>query len=56
MTYKDIIKNKEVQAFIKKGNDNLGEVGDTDYSEAHSGLVAEHAAYIKKNWDILKRK
>ena len=48
MTYKEIKKNEEVLAFIKKGNANLGAMGFTDHSEAHSGLVAERAAEILK--------
>ena len=43
MTYSEIRKNEEVLAFIKKGNANLGAMGFTDHSEAHSGLVAERA-------------
>lgn len=46
MKYKDIKENKEVLALIKKGNDNLGCLGYTDHSEAHTALVAEHAAEI----------
>lgn len=46
MTYQEIRKNKEIRAYIKKGNDNLGTLGFTDHSEAHSALVAERAAAI----------
>lgn len=46
MTYKDIQKNKVVNAYIKKGNDNLGVLGYTDHSAGHSSLVAERAAFI----------
>lgn len=46
MKYKDIRENPEVLALIKKGNDNLGCLGYTDHSEAHTTLVAEHAAEI----------
>lgn len=46
MTYKDIQKNEVVNAYIKKGNDNLGVMGYTDHSSGHSSLVAERAAYI----------
>lgn len=42
----EIKKNEEVLAFIKKGNENLGILGYTDHSQAHSMLVAERAAYI----------
>ncbi len=48
MTYQDILKNKEVNAYIKKGNANLDVLGFTDHSQAHSGLVAERAAEILK--------
>ena len=50
MTYSEIRKNEEVLAFIKKGNANLGAMGFTDHSEAHSGLVAELAAEILKKF------
>ncbi len=46
VTYNEIRKNEVVRAFMKKGNDNLGVLGFTDHSEAHSGLVAERAARI----------
>ena len=46
MTYREILKNEEVNAYIKKGNANLDVLGFTDHSQAHSGLVAERAAEI----------
>ena len=46
MTYQDILKNEEVNAYIKKGNANLDVLGFTDHSCAHSALVAERAADI----------
>lgn len=46
MNYNDIRKNKEICAFIRKGNENLRVLGYTDHSEAHTCLVAERAAYI----------
>jgi len=46
MTYKEIRKNAEVLAYLKKGNDNLGTMGFTDHSEAHCTVVAERAAMI----------
>ena len=36
MTYKEIKKNEEVLAYLKKGNDNLGTMGFTDHSDAGS--------------------
>ena len=50
MTYSEIRKNEEVLTFIKKGNANLGAMGFTDHSEAHSGLVAGRAAEILKKF------
>lgn len=46
MTYQEILKNEEVNAYIKKGNANLDVLGYTDHSQAHSGLVAARAAEI----------
>lgn len=46
MTYKEIKKNKEVLAFLKKGNENLGTAGLTDHSEIHCAVVADRAALI----------
>ena len=46
MTYSEIRKNEEVLAFIKKGTANLGAMGFTDHSEAHSGLVALALALV----------
>ena len=39
MTYKEIKKNEEVLAYLKKGNDNLGTMGFTDHSDAHCAMV-----------------
>lgn len=46
MKFEEIKKNKEVLAFLKKGNENLGVLGYTDHSEAHCAMVAERVAYI----------
>lgn len=46
MNYQEIKRNEEVLAYIRKGNANLGVLGFTDHSEAHTALVAERAAYI----------
>ncbi len=50
LTYKEIQKNTEVRALLKRGNDNLGVLGYTDHSEAHCTIVAEHAALILKKF------
>ena len=48
LNYKEIRKNKEVLAYLKKGNDNLGVYGFTDHSEVHCAMVAERAGMILK--------
>ncbi|MDD6481236.1 MAG: HD domain-containing protein [Lachnospiraceae bacterium] len=44
--YKEILRNEEVKAFLKKGNENLGMLGFTDHSEKHCGIVAKRAGMI----------
>lgn len=51
MKYQEIKNNKEVCAYLKKGNEKLGVLGYTDHSEAHCALVADRAAYILKKFD-----
>lgn len=46
MTYKEIKNNREVLTLIEKGNANLGILGYTDHSKAHSALVAEQAGNL----------
>ncbi|MGN0165439.1 MAG: HD domain-containing protein [Lachnospiraceae bacterium] len=46
MKYSDIRKNKELLAYLEKGNANLGVMGFTDHSVAHTGLVADRAGMI----------
>ena len=48
MKFDEIKNNKEILAFLKKGNENLGVLGYTDHSEAHCILVADRAAHILK--------
>lgn len=48
MKFDEIKNNKEILAFLKKGNENLGILGFTDHSEAHCMLVADRAAHILK--------
>ena len=48
LNYKAIRKNKEVLAYLKKGNENLGVFGFTDHSEVHCAMVAERAGMILK--------
>ena len=46
MNYKDILRNEEVKAFLKKGNANLNVMGFTDHSEKHCAVVAKRAGMI----------
>ena len=46
MTYEEIRNHPEVRALLEQGNFNLGVLGYTDHSAAHTALVAERAAYI----------
>lgn len=46
ITFDEIKKNKEIQAYLKKGNDNLMVLGYTDHSVAHTMMVALRAGYI----------
>ena len=38
MNYKEIKKDKEIKAYIQKGNEKLGAMGYTDHSENIVGL------------------
>ena len=40
MTYEQIKNNPEVLALLARGNHNLGVLGFTDHSVAHTALVA----------------
>ena len=44
-TVRPVHSEEEVLAFIKKGNANLGAMGFTDHSEAHSGPGADRVRY-----------
>lgn len=48
ISYKEMLKNKEVKAFLKKGNENLGILGYTEHSEKHCAIVAKRAGMILK--------
>lgn len=43
ITFNDIRKNEEIASYIKKGNENLGVIGYTDHSTAHTALVGKRA-------------
>lgn len=46
INYEDIKKNKEVNIYIKRGNELLGVLGFTEHSQAHSTKVSVTAADI----------
>ena len=46
MKYKDVANNKEINAYLEKGNANLGQLGFTDHSQAHCVQVAHQAGKI----------
>ena len=46
MKYKEIANNKEINAYLQKGNANLGQLGFTDHSKAHCVQVAHQAGKI----------
>ena len=48
LKYKEIANNKEINAYLKKGNENLGQLGFTDHSQAHCVQVAHQAGKILK--------
>ena len=48
LTYKEIIKNEEINAYLKKGNENLGQLGYTDHSQKHCMQVAHQGGKILK--------
>ena len=50
LRYKEIENNKEINAYLKKGDANLGQLGFTDHSEAHCVQVAHQAGKILKRF------
>ena len=55
MTYEEIRNHPEVRALLERGNFNLGVLGYTDHSAAHTALVAERAAYILRRLGYSER-
>ena len=55
LKYKEIVKNKEINAYLEKGNANLGQLGFTDHSQAHCVQVAHQAGDIQNmKWNLSK--
>lgn len=55
VTYEEIKNNEAIKAYLRRGNDNLGVLGFTDHSTAHTVLVAERAATILKEFNYSER-
>jgi len=55
VSYEAIKNSAEIKAYVRKGNDNLGVLGFTDHSTAHTVLVAERAATILREFGYSER-
>ena len=51
MTYEDIVQNKEILEYYKRGSIILDALGYTDHSTAHTTLVANRAADLLKAFE-----
>ena len=51
MTYEDIVKNKEILEYYKRGSMILDALGYTDHSTVHTKLVAERAADLLRAFE-----
>lgn len=54
MKYKEILNNKEINAYLKKGDANLGLLGYTDHSKAHCIQVSQRAGKILERLEYPK--
>ena len=55
MLYEELQQDAQVAELLKKGNRDLGVLGFTDHSVAHTTLVAERAAYILRKLGYSER-
>ncbi len=55
MLFQEIRQDPEVLALLEKGNHDLGVLGYTDHSAAHTALVADRAAYILRRLGFSER-
>ena len=55
MNYESVRNHPEVLALLAKGNHDLGVLGFTDHSTAHTALVADRAAYILRRLGYSER-
>ena len=61
LKYQEILNNKEINAYLKKGDANLGMMGFTDHSKAHciqvshrAGKILEKLGYSKHDVELAK--
>ena len=54
LTYKEIAANEEINAYLRKGDENLGMLGFTDHSQAHCTEVAHQAGKILERFRYSK--
>lgn len=55
VTFAEIWRNKEVNAYIKNGNDNLGVIGFTEHGLAHAKRSSDVASRILESLDYEAR-
>lgn len=55
VTYQDVKNREEINIYIEKGNEVLGEMGYTDHSQIHAIKVAETAGTILRELGYKKR-
>lgn len=49
VTFDEILKNEEIQAYIENGNHNLGEIGFTEHGFPHAKRSANYAGNILRS-------
>ena len=55
ITFDDIRKNETINTYIRKADESLVELGYTEHSFAHVGMVAENARYILQTLEYPQR-
>lgn len=55
LTFEEIKNNEAVNIYIKKADQTLSELGFTEHSFAHVGIVAENAGYIMETLGYSER-
>ena len=55
ITLESILKNEEINAYITKGNENLGVIGFTEHGFAHAKRSSNYASYILRSLNYDER-